>query len=363
MTKKTYEILIVDDTKTMRMIVQAVLSDMDASFDHAQDGQGAIDLIKAKQYDLIISDIHMPVMSGLELTSVARNELKFKNLPILIMTTDNDYTTVEKVFECGATDFISKPINELELTSRVNRILEQRKTEKELYIAQRAANDANQRKSEYLANVNHELKTPLNGIYGYAQMLQTMERDPEKLDMINTIVKASEQMTEMINQLLELEQIETGHVKINVSAIKVADIIDKCISINQPRIQSKGLVVSQNIDAGLTVDTDKDLLYCVFSNLLSNAIKYNKTGGSIAINTLAGDARMQLEITDSGIGMDEAQVSRIFDPFSRFAQGSLNEDGHGLGMAITKSTADALGMELEIQSEIDKGTSVSLSMN
>jgi signal transduction histidine kinase len=363
MTKKTYEILIVDDTKTMRMIIQAVLSNMDANFDHASEGQAALTLIKSKQYDVIISDIHMPVMTGLELTEAARKELKFKNLPILIMTTDNDYSTVEKVFQCGATDFISKPINEFELTSRVKRILEQRKTEKELYIAKASAVKANQRKSKYLANVNHELKTPLNGIYGYAQVLQSMVKDSEKLGMINTIVNASEQMTHMINQLLELEQIEAGHVKVNIKPIKVADIVNQCITINQPKIQSKRLVINQSIDTELMVNSDQTLLFSVFSNILSNAIKYNKTGGSINIINHGGSGNIQVKISDSGIGMNEDQVSRIFDPFSRFTQLDSIEEGHGLGMAITKSTADVLGIEMDIQSELDIGTSVSLYIN
>jgi two-component system sensor histidine kinase/response regulator len=362
MTNKKYDILIVDDTKTMRMIVQAVLSGMDSHFDLAEDGLQAYEFIKKKQYDLIISDIHMPRMSGLELCNKARLELKFKNLPILIMTTDNSYDTVHKVFKAGATDFINKPINELELTSRVDRLLEQRRVEKELYIAQSDAKQANQRKSSYLANVNHELKTPLNGIYGYAQVLQSIEVDPEKLAMLNMMIKASEQMTSMINQLLELEQIETGRIELKKVDIAVFDIIEKCILINGPSINNKGVAVNLYVDHSLVINSDEDMFYSIFSNLLTNAIKYNKSAGTINIKSRKHGEHVWLQIKDTGVGMNKDQVARIFEPFTRFESDNIQAEGHGLGMAITKSSVDALGMHMRIDSEVNKGTSVSLQI-
>ncbi|NQZ08951.1 MAG: hybrid sensor histidine kinase/response regulator [Algicola sp.] len=362
MTKKKYDILIVDDTKTMRMIVQAVLSGMDSHFDLAVDGMEAYEYIKKKQYDLIISDIHMPRMSGLELCNKARLELKFKNLPILIMTTDNSYDTVQKVFQAGATDFINKPINELELTSRVDRLLEQRRVEKELYIAQSGAEKANLRKSRYLANVNHELKTPLNGIYGYAQVLQSMEADPEKLVMLNMMVKASEQMTSMINQLLELEQIETGRIELKKVDIAVFDMVERCVSINLPSIHNKGVSINLEVDNSLVINSDEDMFYSIFTNLLTNAIKYNKSAGTIHIQSSKEGDDVWLHIRDTGVGMNKDQVARIFEPFIRFEGDNSQAEGHGLGMAITKSSVDALGMHMRIDSEVNKGTSVSLQI-
>jgi signal transduction histidine kinase len=362
MTQKKYNILIVDDTKTMRMIVQAVLSVMDSHFDLAVDGMEAYEFIKKKQYDLIISDIHMPRMSGLELCNKARLELKFKNLPILIMTTDSSNDTVHKVFKAGATDFISKPINELELTSRVDRLLEQRRVEKELYIAQSDAEQASQRKSHYLANVNHELKTPLNGIYGYAQLLQSMESDPEKLSMLKMMIKASEQMTSMINQLLELEQIETGRIELNKVDITVFELVEKCVSINLPSIHNKGVSINLDVDDSLVINSDENMFYSIFSNLFTNAIKYNKSAGTIHIQSRRDGGNTWLHINDTGVGMNEEQVARIFECFTRFRSDNSQVEGHGLGMAITKSSVDALGMHMRIDSEVNKGTSVSLQI-
>jgi len=360
MTQKPYQVLIVDDAKTMRMIVQAVLSSMNANFDHAEDGAQAFQCVVDKQYDLIITDIHMPVMTGLEFCYKTRHELKFKNLPILVMTTDNTYDTVEKVFQSGATDFITKPINELELTSRVHRILEQRRVEKELYIAQSAANQANQRKSEYLANVNHELKTPLNGIYGYSQILQTMVTDPEKRSMVDMIVKASEQMTTMINQLLELEQIESGKIRINKENIEVNEIVHGCLLMFDVQLKSRNIRVDSNIEESMNVMSDKLLVQSVITNLVSNAMKYNKPAGRIIIEGRVRDGVSRLDIKDTGIGMTERQLAEIYDPFSRFSDQSQHIEGHGLGMAITKSTIDALDIEMNIISEIDRGTRISL---
>ena len=360
MSHKIYEVLIVDDAKTMRMIVQALLANDNTHFEHAENGEEAYQAVVRKQFDLIITDIHMPVMTGLEFCQKTRQELKFKNLPILVMTTDNTYDTVEKVFQSGATDFITKPINELELNSRVKRILEQSRIEKELYIAQSAAIQANQRKSEYLANVNHELKTPLNGIYGYSQILQTLETDPEKLEMVDMIVRASEQMTGMINQLLELEQIESGKVKVKKQPVCVMDMVKGCLSMFDLQLKARNIRVDTNIDGSFVVETDKHLLHSVISNLISNAMKYNKPAGRIIIDARVVDEKLRLDVKDTGIGMTERQVAHIYDPFSRFCEQSLKIEGHGLGMAITKSTVDALDIKMSIESELNRGTRISL---
>ena len=363
MLDRIYEILIVDDAKTMRMIVQAVLASDNVHFEHAENGQEAYEAVIKKRFDVIITDIHMPIMTGLEFCSKVRNELKFKNLPILVMTTDHSYDTVEKVFQSGATDFITKPINELELNSRVKRILEQSRIEKELYIAQNAAVQANQRKSEYLANVNHELKTPLNGIYGYSQILQTIEEDPEKLEMVDMIVKASEQMTSMINQLLELEQIESGKVRVNKQPINMMDMVQGCLSMFDLQLKDRNIRVDSNVDSSIIVQTDKHLFHSVISNLVSNAMKYNKPAGRIIIDARNVNGSLRLDIKDTGIGMTPRQVEHIYEPFSRFSDQNLRIEGHGLGMAITKSTADALDIAMSIDSEVDRGTRISLTFH
>lgn len=362
MNRKTPEILVIDDTKTMRVIVRAVLEPEGFLFDEAADGLEAYEKIKLKQYDVIITDIHMPKMDGLELCHRVRQELKFKNLPILVMTTDNDYDTVEKVFKAGATDFIGKPINELELMSRTKRLLEQRAIEKELWIAQSAAQLANTRKSQFLSSVNHELKNPLNGIYGFAQMLFELEENEKKKQMLEVLVKGAEQMTSMINQLLELDKIESGYAKMDSERIAVGELIDKCVKINQPMLLSKDIELETHIDDPLVIDSDYKMLFSVLSNLLSNAIKYNKPSGKIKISAIDKLDFIQMDITDSGIGMSKEQLDKIYDPFTRFGDDNSSVEGHGLGMAITKSSVDALGIDMKIASQLGKGTSVSLTM-
>lgn len=363
MNRKVPEILVVDDAKSMRMIVKAILELKGYILDEAADGLEAYEKVKLKQYDVIITDIHMPGMDGLELCDKVRTELRFKNLPILVMTTDNNYDTVEKVFTAGASDFIGKPINELELMSRTMRLLEQRSIEKELWITQNAAELANTRKSQFLASVNHELKNPLNGIYGFAQMLYDSEGDESKRTMLEVLVRGAEQMTSMINQLLELDKIESGYSKMDSQRIALEELLDKCIKINSPMIQSRGIALSTNITTPLVVESDYKMLFSVISNLLSNAIKYNKSSeGFIKIDATESLDTVRVSIVDGGIGMSAEQLGKIYDPFTRFASQDESVEGHGLGMAITKSSVDALGIDMKIVSKLGKGTAVSLIM-
>ncbi len=357
------EILVVDDAKTMRMVVMAVLQSEGYQVELAEDGVQAFERIKQKQFDVIISDIHMPNMDGLTLCQKTREELQFKNLPILVMTTDNDYDTVEKVFNAGGSDFINKPINELELLSRVERLLEQRTIEKELWIAKSAAQLSNTRKSQFLACVNHELKNPLNGIYGFAQMLYELEQDSKKKSMLEVLVKGAEQMTSMINQLLELDKIESGYTKMEFQRIDVIELIDKCLSINQPMLKAKNLELDYQVVPPLVASSDYKMLFSVIANLLSNAIKYNRHGGRLMIKGCDTGDGVQLVIADSGVGMSKEQLSKIFDPFTRFVEAEETVEGHGLGMAITKSAVDALAIEMNIESQPGSGTSVTLNLS
>lgn len=357
MTKKSHEILIVDDAKSIRLMVQAILAELDSEFEFASDGQQAYEMIEAKQYDLIITDINMPKMSGLELCEKVRKELRFKNLPILVMTNKHDYTTVETVLNTGATDFIPKPINEVELQARVNRVLEQRATEKNLYIAQQAAERANHQKSSFLAVVSHELKTPLNAITGFSSLLLQHNLDDKQQRMLQILVSASAQMKSMIDQLLEYDKIETNEKKIILEEVEPAKILEEYLTLNQPLIEEKGLTISQNVSPYITLNTDRSMLVTLVSNLISNAVKYNKSGGRITIECAKSGKGTELSISDTGIGMSESQVDKVFEPFSRFEQ---DIEGHGLGMAITKSIIDLLELEVKVSSELENGTCISL---
>ncbi len=357
MTAKTYEILIIDDAKSIRMIVHAILADLDSEFAYAEDGQQGFEMIKDKQYDLIITDINMPRMSGLELCEKVRNELQFKNLPMLVMTNAHDYNTVETVFSAGATDFITKPINEVELTSRVKRVLEQRSTEKSLYIAQKAAERANGQKSQFLAMVSHELKTPLNAISGFSHLLLRNSLNEKEQQMLQILVNASGQMKAMIDQLLEYDQIETHNRRVKIESVNVSVLLQQHLDLHQPLIQQKALDIKQNVSTAVTINTDQAMLSTLIANLISNAVKYNKPAGQIAINTNQTDKGLQLSVDDTGIGMTAEQVNTVFEPFSRFER---DIEGHGLGMAITKSIIDVLNIDVNISSEKGQGTSISL---
>lgn len=357
MMQNPHEILVVDDAKSIRMMVHAVLADLDANFEYAENGLQALEMIREKQYDVIILDINMPLMSGLTVCEKVRTELKFKNLPILIMTNRHDYSTVETVFKTGATDFITKPLNEMELSSRVSRILEQRRTEKNLYIAQQGALRASEQKSQFLAVVSHELKTPLNAISGFSHLLLRSNLPEKEQRMLQMLVTASSQMKSMIDQLLEFDQIETHNKKVTIEAVDVTEVLDKCLSMSLPSIKEKALVIEQNVTAGLMLNTDRRLFSTLLSNLISNAIKYNKLQGQIRIDDSKNEKALQLTISDSGIGMTAAQVEKIYQPFSRF---STKAEGHGLGMAITKGITELLDIDIAISSEKDVGSSIRL---
>ena len=141
------------------------------------------------------------------------------------------------------------------------------------------------------------------------------------------------------------------------------DMVQGCLSMFDLQLKDRNIRVDSNVDSSIIVQTDKHLFHSVISNLVSNAMKYNKPAGRIIIDARNINGHLRLDIKDTGIGMTPRQVEHIYEPFSRFSDQNLRIEGHGLGMAITKSTADALDIAMSIDSEVDRGTRISLTFH
>ena len=239
-----------------------------------------------------------------------------------------------------------------------------KKAEDEMRHAREAAEAANRAKSEFLSNMSHELRTPLNGVLGYVQILQ---RDPSvssgQRECLDSIENCGQHLLTLINDVLDLSKIESGNLEIEKAPCDLRKLLKGAMDIVRQRAISKGLTIQSEISDQVPelALTDKTKLRQVLVNLLGNAVKFTKQGQVSLRAHVSLNQRLDIDVEDTGIGMDEGQLEEIFDPFKQ-VEGGKAAGGTGLGLAISRRLAQALQGSLRVKSQKGKGSCFTLSI-
>ncbi len=245
-----------------------------------------------------------------------------------------------------------------------NRKLEQAqaKTAEALQVAEAAS----KAKTEFLSNMSHDIRTPMNAIVGITRLMAHDKNDPAKIDTyIEKVQQSSQHLLSLINDVLDMSKIESDGVVLNKEPIGLSEQIWQIESIMRPQIEERRqrFVVSTHNITHEHLIGDTVRLRQIFINLLSNAIKYTPCGGSIRLDLeeltcdIADHTKLRISVTDSGCGMSPEFVEHIFEPFTRAENSTTNRvQGTGLGMAITKNIVDLAEGTISVQSEVNKGS-------
>lgn len=266
---------------------------------------------------------------------------------------------------------IYKAIIETTLKNPYNLLFRKLKQhEEELEKAREAAENANQAKSEFLHNMSHDLRTPLNGILGYAQILKkhpSLDRHQE--DGLNTIEQCGHHLLNLINDILDLAKIEAGKIDLAHNDFYLPKFLSSTCSILRPRAESKGLfLVSQPYDFStaapsewylpVSVYGDERRLRQVLVNLLGNAVKFTDKGGvTLKVGTVDRQKHLfRFQVEDTGVGISPQDLQTIFEPFRQVGDTSRRREGTGLGLSISRKLVHLMGGELRAESTPGQGT-------
>ena len=230
-----------------------------------------------------------------------------------------------------------------------------------LISSKQEAERANRAKSEFLSRMSHELRTPLNSIIGFSQLLLLDEDqlNDDQNESVTFIGKSGSHLLELINEILDLSRLETGHINIANEPVACAPLLDECMMMVQSLTRYHNVKLSLNNvpSEELTVSADYIRLKEILLNLISNAIKYNRDNGNVTLSCeLRNNDRVHFAVTDTGPGLTEEQQSKLFQPFQRLGAEHTEIEGTGIGLVIVKRLVKLMGGDIGLDSILGQGS-------
>ena len=247
-------------------------------------------------------------------------------------------------------------------------ISERKKIEEELKQQKEKAEQANRAKSVFLSSMSHEVRTPLNAIIGFAELLLSdtdQDTNSETQAQLTDIMLAGEHLLLLFNDVLDLSRIESGTLSLHIEKLPLAKIMTECLGLLKSQIDSKKIELNCDNLNNIYVCVDETRMKQVLINLLSNAIKYNRQNGriNICLSEFQLNESVELTISDTGIGIEENQQSHLFEPFNRLGAENSNIEGSGIGLVIVKRMMEMMQGWVKISSESGKGTQVTICLH
>lgn len=369
-TPSDFLILIVDDTETNIRLLSHVLREAGFAPIVAFNGTDAIELIKERKPDLVLLDIMMPDMTGYEVCIEVNNDEKLKNIPIIFLSALSETSDKVEGFEAGGVDYITKPYQKDEVLARIRTHLFLSKLQKEredrivvLRNREIELKELNRKKDQLVRIVSHDIKNPLTGIVGLANLIKENPDLPkdEVHNMLVVMEQSGKKLMNLVEKVLDNEMHSDnneGHQKTEGSLL---EIIDKVISVNKPKAVLKN--INLNIKKNLLIDKvilDHTKIEIALNNLVSNALKFTSSNGSISILLSSDKDKISFSISDTGIGIPKNMMDTMFlENNGKPVYSNIGTDGElgtGLGLDVVKKYINIHNGKIWVESEEKVGT-------
>lgn len=389
---ETLKLLVIDDDEVDRMAVRRALgkTNLEVDLSEAEDGEAALSILQTQQFDCIFVDFLLPDRDGLSLAKQLQG-LQV-DTPFVVLTGQGDEQIAVDVMKAGAADYLAKHritpatldriirsairLHRAEQAARAAKqklqiTNDQLRQQNEELAHQRAQIEAQNQelikayrlKSEFIATISHELRTPMNAIMGFSQLLLRQYPDPlseQQLDMVQRIFDNSRNLLTMVNEVLDFSKIEANRLELHPEPFQLSVPILTTVQELQALAVEKALTLKAEIPDALQaiqLTNDPECLRRVLVNLISNAIKFTEAGEvTLQLHQPQPD-QIRISVVDTGIGMTPEQLSTIFDPFCQADQSlTRHHSGTGLGLAITESLVKAMQGQVSVSSQPGVGS-------
>lgn len=392
-TLKNANILIIDDQEANIDVLEGLLEMQGYSnIKSTVDPREVLNLLADFNPDLILLDLSMPYLSGFEVMELLKLNVPANTyLPILILTADVTSEAKQRALSVGATDFLTKPFDLVEVGLRIknilytsflhqqllnqNQILETKVKERtrelekmniELIAAKEKAESSNRLKTSFLNNISHEIRTPLNGILGFGQILSEGDFLPEEKEVYLTMLNnSSDRLIDTVTNFLDISLLNSGSQDVFKREINPEDPIITVLRKFEESCLTKNISLTTYLppnDHSVVILTDSDLLYKILYQLIDNAVKFTKEG-TITVGYEKHENEFHYFVKDSGIGITEEVSKSIFGQFiQEDSTDTRRYEGSGLGLSVAKGFVELLGGTIWLDSEKGKGSTFYFSL-
>ena len=377
------KVVVVDDNADMRAYLRRLLSPF-MNVDCVSNGEEALACIREKKPDLVLADIMMPVMNGIELVRKLRENNSTRSLSVMLLSARAGEEARAEGLEAGADDYLVKPFASRELFARMTKLLnrstfvqelertvrertrELEETRDQAISAQQMAEDALETRTRFLATISHEVRTPLGGIIGLVEILVMTAPDDDTKNLASTALDSCKQLLRILNDLLDSSKLEAGKLTLEFGKFSLKEIVRDVEQLLKPDADKKKLALTCNVGSDIPEQLCGDGLRVrqILLNLALNAVKFTEQG-EVKIDVCLDEKTTQsegvktvsLHIQDTGIGIRKEQLPQLFQPFSQVHDtGNRAYGGTGLGLSISNSLAEMMGGTITVESEPGRGS-------
>lgn len=384
-------VLIVDDSMTYIQELASQLRDEEYVVIMASSGEEALKRLATEQVDGILLDLIMPGLSGQEVCKLIKQRAIWRDIPLIMLTAHDDRDAMIECINAGADDYIAKSSDfevlkvrfrahlrrkhfedenhrireklvrsdtEATASKRFEQALQE--TNVEMESAKSAAEKANLAKSDFLSGMSHELRSPLNAILGFAQLMDTASPPPSDLqkESITQILQAGWHLLKLINEILDLSVVESGKVSLSLEPVSLPEVLLECQTMMEAQAQQRGIVMTfPQFKEPSFVWADQTRLKQIVINLLSNAIKYNRASGQVTVDyRVVSTECIRISFKDTGAGLSPEKIAQLFQPFNRLGQEAGIVAGTGIGLVVTKQLVELMDGLMGVDSTVNQGS-------
>jgi two-component system, sensor histidine kinase len=372
------QILLVDDHPENLLALEAVLSDESYQLVKASSGHEALRKVLQGDFAVIVLDVHMPDMDGLETAKYIKMRERSRDTPIIFITAaDQDPAVYFSAYALGAIDYIRKPFVPEMLKSKIDGFVRLHRSNMKLQLQKELLHQqtmdlekanievhaASLVKTRFLATMSHEIRTPLNGVIGVADLLLGTQLDDEQRMYVETIKSSGDSLLRMLNDILDFAKMETGKLNLSDSPFDLHATVMETMDLFQAKARLKGVELLLNLtpEVDNLVSGDEARLRQILMNLIGNAVKFTNQGSVSIImrpytpakasaDTSSPVQWVEFEITDTGEGIPPGREEELFRPFTQLSPYmTRNHDGTGLGLSICKLLVELMGGNIRFE--------------
>lgn len=382
-SSKNFEVLIVDDIPENLQVLANILDKQGMDVSYASSGYEALNSLKAELPDLILLDISMPEMDGYKVCEIIKSNTETRDIPVIFLTARDQTEDIIKGFKIGAVDYITKPFNVEEMTTRILTHLELKHSrdsmakyikiikEKNRQISEqnKQLKDLNATKDKFFSIIAHDLTSPFHTLISISDLLASKFKQfpPEKVERyIHLIQESTKNTYSLLENLLAWSRTQTNKIELFPEYINVQKQVIDSIKLLRGMANRKNISLSYSAADNLVVYADENMLTTILRNLISNALKFTEKNGRVIIKAKNITKKLknkritefvEITVSDTGVGIPEQKMNELFRiDKSRSTCGTENEKGTGLGLVLCKEFVEINGGAITGKSTLGEGS-------